>query len=353
VGDRQHPRAGLEAKPKPKRALPRKNEGLTATSIVGAVGLFLIAAACLCLLITYRSLPLAGIASLVVIAALAVGGLAWFFMPARIDERTKRSIGAGVGIMTLILGLLAIPSNEIESTATPESGVSMSAAPPAPPDDDEPLYATLETDEEECESFVVKNNLLRSVPSPDDIDAEWVYNNGGYELAGDAEEGYTEVTIQGSPSYATILTRLRVTDLQIASAPKDVSVLDTCPRPTCCYSKVDPRHFDVILDPPGSVIGTPESPKITGPGIPKVKAPKFPYTVSADDVEAFDLKFGASSKCVCTFRLALHWTRAGHSGTKIIERRKGGFRTYISNDDDMRTYYRGDRDGTWDPALPK
>jgi hypothetical protein len=324
------PRTKREAKPKPKRALPRENEGLAASSVVGAVALFLIATACLCLLINFRSLPLAGVATLVLIAALTAGGFAWFFVPQEIEMRAKRSIGVGVAIMTLIIGLLAIPN---ETSGAGDSADST----PEPPSDQEPLYVTLEKDSE-CEPFVVKNKLLRSIRSRAELNAKWFYDNGGSRLP-----GRDELTVQGSSLYATILTGLRVIDLQSAPAPKNVSVVSTCPRPQPWNepgrSAPTPRHFAVILDAPGPVVGVGE------------EATRFPYLVSPSDVEDFILKIGSSRKCVCEFRLALDWTKLGSTGTKIIEDHYGSFRTYTGTRK-LRMYYRN-RDGTWDPPLPK
>ena len=291
-------------------------------------------------LINYRSLQLPAVASLALTAALTAGVFVWFLMPTGVGERTKRSLGAGVSIMTLVIGLLAIPEGD-SGSAEPQPGAPSTATPFK---DREPLYATLGR-VDECESFVVDNKLLPSIPAGKKLNAKWVYDNGGSHLKSAAG-----ITLQGGYYSPTIVMGLRAADLQSRPVPKDVSVLNTCPRPkpppkrdkeVCCYSRVSRRYLTVFLDPQRAAAGTSGDVKFDQ---------QFPYKVSRTDIEYFHLRFKSSS-CICTFKLALDWKSFGHPGTEIIDPRLGSFRMYIS-DRKLRTFYRNE-DGTWDPVLPK
>jgi hypothetical protein len=357
VGDTRQPRSRRQVTAKPRRALPQTRRGLTASSIVFASVLVLIAATSFWVLINYRSLQLPAVASLALTAALTAGVFVWFFMPSGVGERTKRSLGAGVSIMTLVIGLLAIPEGDSGHAEPPPGAPSTATQPGAPSTatatpfkDREPLYVTLGR-VNECESFVVDNKLLPSIPASKKLNAKWIYDNGGSHLKSAAG-----ITLQGGSYSPTIVMGLRPADLQSRPAPKDVSVLNTCPRPKprkkgdqdlCSRpkvrcSKTPKRYLTVFLDPQRALAASSGDVKYDQ---------QFPYEVDRTDIEYFHLTFKSSSSCICTFKLALDWKSFGRPGTEIVEPKLGSFRMYIS-DRKLRTFYLNN-DGTWDPALPK
>jgi hypothetical protein len=138
-------------------------------ALIGAIGLLLVAAGCLIWLIFKQSLPLWGIASLAVLAAVAAGAFAWFFVTPKINERLKQSLVVGVSIITLIVALLAIPPSDEKKTT--QAGTTLPGAASISPSasatsstsetESDPLAANLRPGRSYgCEGFIVKNSLL-------------------------------------------------------------------------------------------------------------------------------------------------------------------------------------------------
>jgi hypothetical protein len=267
-------------------------------------------------------LPAVLTVALVVLAGASAALISAYYVPDKLDKRLKRALTVGVGCIALIAAVLAIPALQ-----RPQ---------------DEPLTASLGFGAE-CERFAVPSGLLPSVPTDDGLDAKWVYNHDG------ATSGsMLSLTVQGKTQDAVILHGLRVVDLKAQDPPSDVADILPCGR---VYQQVVPvRYFEVNLSDPPQIRSSPapEPDPYTGKIEP---ATTFPYQVSNTDPEVFVL-IATGPACFCDWRLALDWTSGGRSGTTIIDHGFGKVRIDTSSDSERMQYAR-QKDGTWDPPLPK
>jgi hypothetical protein len=121
---------------KPQDAVPLEEPRRDLSRTDGSL-LLAVAAGCLIWLILDRSLPLAGIAFLAAVAALATGAFAKFFLPSQLSPGTQRFKTVAIGVLTLILALLAIPLRGHESIGQPgpssEAPSTAATSPPATP----------------------------------------------------------------------------------------------------------------------------------------------------------------------------------------------------------------------------
>jgi hypothetical protein len=263
----------------------------------------------------------------------------------------KQSLVVGVGIITLIVALLAIPPSDEKKTT--EAGTTLPGAASISPSatvtastsetEPDPLAANLRPGRSYgCEGFIVKNSLLKSLPKGKDLNARWIYDHDGASLA-----GTYVMTIQGKSKDAVIIDGLHVVDLKREAAPRDASVVLPC---TPYGGGQEVRYFEVLLQKRPRVIPRPgEEPDEKGKVQP---AAKFPFKVSRSDPEYFELLV-SGPPCVCSWTLAVDWTSGDRSGTKIIDRKFSNIRTNTTYHNWELPFYWRDTDGTWEPPLPK
>ncbi|OAP28610.1 MULTISPECIES: tetratricopeptide repeat protein [Amycolatopsis] len=114
------------------------------------------------------------------------------------------------------------------------------------------------------------------------------------------------VTVEARTNRAVVLQSARV-----------VVVSRTPPRPACLLIRVggilEPRPFTTDFDAP--------SPRLVARG------PDFPFTVSATDVEQFEIEPITTTREVA-WRLEVDWTCAGRHGTTVIDNHGEPFHAY-------------------------
>lgn len=272
----------------------------------------------------------------IVIAAASVGGLAWLLLPGGLTPAQKKVVGAAVGCATLLVGYIALPgvrsseqNNPLSFTRSGDDPISWDFVPQG-----------------QCETFVVDNSLLKSLPRGNRLNAKWVYKRNG------ATTNYIgNVLIQGNSDDVVVLHRLSIIDVHMEEIPAEASMVEPCNQGG---GDLDYRVFDVVLDSHPRLI---QRPGVSDSGETTEPVRDFPYKVSKSDVEYFSLRFGMQGPpCICSFRLALDWTSRGRSGRTIIERKFGsGIRVLVlDRNRHLERYVRGiTTDDRWDPPLPR
>ena len=282
-------------------------------------------------------------------AAASVGVLAMTFLPEPLTPAQKNALGAAAACATLLVGYLAIPgvrSQEPDVTVSPAATSTRNSSAPSPslstPTELDPLTTNIRFGQRlaPCEGFAVNKKLLRSLPKPKDVNAEWAYGNGGA-----TRFGKMILTIQGRTGSAVILENMRIVDFERNPAPADSVEVIPC-FPGGGLQAV--RYFEVDLGKHPRVIPRPSDPI---PPDDKVQPPvKFPFKVSKSDPEVFEM-WVSGPECVCSWRLAIDWTSEGRSGTTIVDR--GFEKIRINTEQDLTTYFYDSDAREWVPPLPK
>ena len=325
----------------PKRQRPPARRILSAALLVliflGSLGY---------VLISRPQLPVTVI--LIVLAGVAAAVFAAYFIPNSLSERAKRSVAVGVATVGLITSLLAPVINDGGDLVPTQQSPSPSPSPFSQESEKEPFAVDLRMKGSYgCESFMIERSALPSVPDGDDLSAEWVYTHGGASLP-----GIYSLVARGTSEEPVVLDGLRVIDFKATPAPEDVSVLLPC---GAFGGATDIRYFQIVLKEQPRVI--PRDGVDPGTNERVDPAVTFPYTLSRQDLEYFQLEVGGPP-CVCSWKLALEWSNGDRSGTKILDRGFGSIRTDTSYDSEKVResvlYYSWDEDrGKWDPPLPK
>ncbi|WP_220506764.1 tetratricopeptide repeat protein [Amycolatopsis dendrobii] len=114
-----------------------------------------------------------------------------------------------------------------------------------------------------------------------------------------------------------ITVEARTTRAVVLQSARVVVVSRTPPRPACLLVRVggilEPRPFTTDFDAP--------SPRLVAQG------PDFPFTVSATDVEQFEIEPITTTHEVA-WRLEVDWTCAGRHGTTVIDNQGEPFHAY-------------------------
>jgi hypothetical protein len=129
-----------------------------------------------------------------------------------------------------------------------------------------------------------------------------------------------QVTVQGRTRQSVILTGMRVDVTSSRPAPQHGIVVSYGQ----CGGGVDVRHFDLDLSAvPPTYTAKPADNfgKIT-------PAVEFPYTISLDDAEVFELvpAKGCGKNKDCTYTVTLQWVADGKVGTTVVNNHGQGFR---------------------------
>ncbi|WNI31107.1 helix-turn-helix transcriptional regulator [Streptomyces sp. ITFR-6] len=207
-------------------------------------------------------------------------------------------------------------------SASPSTAPSKSASPPA---GSEPKTATGRPPavtissynwEEPCGQYYLLDEPAANVPPPPvpQDTRGWARALGGV----DGGRMRLELTVQGTSEQAVVLKHLNVRVLN-RSAPLKRSAFSMGEG---CGSGIEPQSFDVGLDN--------SRPTLTPvPGLQagkKVPAKDFPFRVSSNDVEVFDLDAHVEGHDV-TWYLELEWSSGGQTGTLRIDDGGQPFRT--------------------------
>jgi hypothetical protein len=287
---------------------------------------------------------------LILAAALSVGGMALLFLPEPLTPAQKNAVGAAAACATFLVGYLAIPGirpSEPEKSTTSNTGASSNSASPSAtassspaPSEVDPFTANLKFGPREstCEGFIFDKKLLRSISKPKDVNAEWVYENGGA-----TSFGKMILTIQGKSQSAVVIDALRIVDLERHPAPPHAVEVLPC-DPEGGLQTV--RFFEVDLGKRPKVMPRPSDP--LPPDDKPQPAAKFPFKVSRSDPEVFEL-WVEGPECLCAWRLAIDWTSGGQSRTTFLDH---GFDKIKTNTTRGLPGYYYDRDEGWVPPLP-
>jgi hypothetical protein len=250
--------------------------------------------------------------------------------------------GTFAGILAAVLAIPGGPA--LRSGSGAPNGASGSPSPPPSPSPSElePFTTNIRFGQAlaPCEGFAVNEKLLRSMPKPKDVNAEWAYGNGGA-----TRFGKMILTIQGRTGSAVILEAMRIENFERNPAPVDSVEVIPC-FPGGGLQAV--RYFEVDLGKRPRVIPRPSDPI---PPDDKVQpAVKFPFKVSKSDPEVFEM-WVSGPECLCSWRLAIDWSSEGRSGTTIVDR--GFEKIRINTEQDLTTYFYDSDAREWVPPLPK
>ncbi|MFF3260917.1 helix-turn-helix domain-containing protein [Streptomyces sp. NPDC002932] len=207
-------------------------------------------------------------------------------------------------------------------SATPSAGASKTASPPA---GSEPKTATGRPPtvtissynwEEPCGQYYLLDEPAANVPPPPvpQDTRGWARALGGV----DGGQMRLELTVQGTSEQAVVLKDLNVRVLN-RSAPLKRSAFSMGEG---CGSGIEPQSFDIGLDNSRPTL----TPVAGQQGDKKVPAKDFPFRVSSNDVEVFDLDAHVEGHDV-TWYLELEWSSGGQTGTLRIDDGGQPFRT--------------------------
>lgn len=170
--------------------------------------------------------------------------------------------------------------------------------------------------EEPCGQYYLLDEPAANVPPPPEPrdTRGWARALGGV----DGGQMKIELTVQGTSEQAVVLNDLSVHVLG-RRAPLKRSAFSMGEG---CGSGIEPQSFDVGLDNSRPTL-TPVAGK---QGDKKVPAKDFPFRVSSNDVEVFDLDAHVEGHDV-TWYLELEWSSGGQTGTMRIDDGGQPFRT--------------------------
>ncbi|MFG2676621.1 helix-turn-helix domain-containing protein [Streptomyces sp. NPDC048445] len=207
----------------------------------------------------------------------------------------------------------ATPSADASKTATsPKAGSEPKAATGRPPTVTISSYNW----EEPCGQYYLLDEPAANVPPPPvpQDTRGWARALGGV----DGGQMRLELTVQGTSEQAVVLKDLNVRVLN-RSAPLKRSAFSMGEG---CGSGIEPQSFDVGLDNSRPTL----TPVAGQQGDKKVPAKDFPFRVSSNDVEVFDLDAHVEGHDV-TWYLELEWSSGGQTGTLRIDDGGQPFRT--------------------------
>ncbi|NED91529.1 helix-turn-helix domain-containing protein [Streptomyces sp. SID11233] len=207
-------------------------------------------------------------------------------------------------------------------SATPTAGASKTASPPAGSEPKtvtgRPPTVTISSYnwEEPCGQYYLLDEPAANVPPPPvpQDTRGWARALGGV----DGGQMRLELTVQGTSEQAVVLKDLNVRVLN-RSAPLKRSAFSMGEG---CGSGIEPQSFDVGLDNSRPTL----TPVAGQQGDKKVPAKDFPFRVSSNDVEVFDLDAHVEGHDV-TWYLELEWSSGGQTGTLRIDDGGQPFRT--------------------------
>ncbi|MFD7718685.1 helix-turn-helix domain-containing protein [Streptomyces sp. NPDC059814] len=206
----------------------------------------------------------------------------------------------------------AKPTAETSETASQQAGAEPKAAPGRPPTVTISSYNW----EEPCGQFYLLEQDAEVVPPPPvpQDTRGWARALGGV----DGGQMRIELTVQGTSQQAVVLKDLNVRVLN-RSAPLKRSAFSMGDG---CGSGIEPQSFDIALDNSRPTL----TPVAGQQGDKKVPAKDFPFRVSSNDVEVFDLDAHVEGHDVQWY-LELEWSSGGQTGTMRVDDGGKPFRT--------------------------
>ncbi|WP_329615524.1 helix-turn-helix domain-containing protein [Streptomyces brevispora] len=206
----------------------------------------------------------------------------------------------------------ATPSTAPSKPASPEAGSAPKTGTGRPPTVTIGSYNW----EEPCGQYYLLDQNADVVPPPPvpQDTRGWARALGGV----DGGQMLLELTVQGTSEQAVVLKDLNVRVLN-RRAPLKRSAFSMGEG---CGSGIEPQSFDVGLDNSRPTL-TPVAGK---QGDKKIPAKDFPFRVSSNDVEVFDLDAHVEGHDVSWY-LELEWSSGGRTGTLRIDDGGQPFRT--------------------------
>ncbi|TWG03905.1 hypothetical protein FHX80_112342 [Streptomyces brevispora] len=222
----------------------------------------------------------------------------------------------------------ATPSTAPSKPASPEAGSAPKTDTGRPPTVTISSYNW----EEPCGQYYLLDQNADVVPPPPvpQDTRGWARALGGV----DGGQMLLELTVQGTSEQAVVLKDLNVRVLN-RRAPLKRSAFSMGEG---CGSGIEPQSFDIGLDNSRPTL-TPVAGK---QGDKKIPAKGFPFRVSSNDVEVFDLDAHVEGHDVSWY-LELEWSSGGRTGTLRIDDGGQPFRTSSIAG---RPEYRYDRDSS-------
>ncbi|MEI7029520.1 helix-turn-helix transcriptional regulator [Streptomyces pratensis] len=221
-------------------------------------------------------------------------------------------------------------SSAASRTDPPRGGGAVGGAPPAV------SISSYNWDEPCGQHYLVDRapNEVDAPPPPQDRRG-WAAAYGGI----DAGNMLLQLTVQGTSRQAVVLNGLHVRVLSRDAPPPWSAYL----MGNGCGSGITPQSFAADLD-----AGHPSLAPVPGrQGDSVVAAADFPFKVSSEDVEVFNLDLKAVDHDV-TWYLELEWSSGGSTGTLRIDDHGKPFRT--SGMEGRPEYVYGNPEVGWEPA---
>ncbi|GAB2986801.1 hypothetical protein [Saccharothrix stipae] len=147
------------------------------------------------------------------------------------------------------------------------------------------------------------------------------------------------ITAQAKGAEDILLTGMRLVEVAVPPPPTTGVML----VPVCGGSRVTPRNFQVDLDHPDPVAKP--VPIISDTDGAYYPAVPFPFRISADEPEVFDLHVVRAQPCDCRFVVEMDWVVRGQRGTSRVTDEGEGFRFIVG--DALARYRLDRRSGTW------
>ncbi|MFG2405504.1 helix-turn-helix domain-containing protein [Streptomyces brevispora] len=204
------------------------------------------------------------------------------------------------------------PSTAPSKPASPEAGSAPKTGTGRPPTVTISSYNW----EEPCGQYYLLDQNADVVPPPPvpQDTRGWARALGGV----DGGQMLLELTVQGTSEQAVVLKDLNVRVLN-RRAPLKRSAFSMGEG---CGSGIEPQSFDIGLDNSRPTL----TPVAGQQGDKKIPAKDFPFRVSSNDVEVFDLDAHVEGHDVSWY-LELEWSSGGRTGTLRIDDGGQPFRT--------------------------
>lgn len=206
-----------------------------------------------------------------------------------------------------------------------------------------PLEVLVDDSETECDSYALPASLLEDVPVTaleDDeslqlaeFDGEWIVEHGGLPVA----PRRLELTLHGNGDETVVIHSIDVVDFEPLPTADEMIVIYEC-RPFGGEMVVPSLEANFASQPPVMELSDPEL--------------RFPYEVSKDDPEVFDIQVlnpGEPQPCFCRWNIGVSWSAGADLQQMVIEGESLGVSTGISASDWPDHWF---VDGEWTTEIP-
>jgi hypothetical protein len=238
------------------------------------------------------------------------------FTDAQPGRRPRAVVGVAVLVAVVVAPVAVVTL--VRGGGEPDPGPAVSARASGPPSsagvDVAPFTTSAVEVPDICRGgWLVAEPVADVPPLPRGSREEWV------EWASEAEALTAPLTrvqfaVRGRSEAAVVLTEVRIRVLQRETPPGGAWAHSDCGGENVF------RWLSVDLDTDPPRVGTDYRPEFADPnGPPERREPiRFPYQVSLDDPESFEV-FASAHQCDCRWQIELLWNSGEHSGVHTVE----------------------------------